>query len=405
MEKAYAGRYHVRILLQNLQNDFADLILLIITNSYRVYCLSLSLLYVIIITRFRCKILNETSSMITRHLRRYLPLFVLCALFSSKAAFAQPSLKATYSATLPSGFALTVKRIRVASDGSVYALGTLTTGFSKVSADGSAVTTTNYSVTIPASTGADLSISGDKFYIATSAGGNGRLFRFDVSGTSAALVASINQSGSGSVALLPPDGDSVYSSRSTGIKSYNTTLSASSATTNVSTSIARMAVTSDSILYYLGTTGSLIRSTDFASSGETTLVTGLGNSVSLNSLVIAPDSSAAYVGYSTSIRKYSLPVSGSPVLLWTQSYSNTLAGMDIDSSGNIYTVQFSGAISTYWPIAVTTSFSSAAQENSVNLNWMNSAVTSDFSGVTIRRSTVTYPTLATEGDPVWVVLL
>ncbi len=343
--------------------------------------------------------------MTTRHLPLYVFLLVLFALLSSKIAFATPVLKETYSATLPSGFALTVKRIRVAPDGSVYAVGTSTTAFSKVSPSGDVVTSINYSVSIPASSGADFSIaasvtSGDKFYIATTSGANGRLLRFDVSGTIASLVASTNQSGSGAVALLPPNNNFVYSSRGIGIKRYDATLSSPSVTTSVSTTISRMAVTSDSILYFIGPPGSLISSTNFASSGETTLVTGLGNTVSANSLVIAPDSSAAYIGYSSSIRKYSLPESGSPMLLWTLSYPNTLSGMDVGSSGTIYTGHFNGSFNTYWPIASTTSFSTMPEENSVNLNWSNSAVDNDFSGVTIRRSTAAYPALPTDGDPV-----
>ncbi len=345
--------------------------------------------------------------MTVRYLRLYIVfLIVLSALFSSKVPFAAPVLKATYTATLPSGFALTVKRIRVGSDGSVYAVGTSTTAFSKVSASGDSVTSINYSVSIPVSIGADFSIassvtSGDKFYIATNGGGNGRLLRFDVSGAFASLVASTNQSGSGAVSLLPPNNDFVYSSRATGIKRYNATLSSPSVTTNVSTTITRMSVTSDSILYYLGgLTGSFIRTTDFSSSGETTLVTGLGNTVSANSLVIAPDSSAAYIGYSTSIRKYSLPVSGSPVLLWTQSYPNSLSGMDVGSSGDIYTTLFNGTIATYWPISASTSFNAMAEENNVNLTWTNGVSGTDFSGATIRRSTVSYPPFATDGEPV-----
>lgn len=335
----------------------------------------------------------------TRHLRLFLALLVLCALLSSKAAFAAPPLKQTYSATLPSSFAVSVKRIRVAPDGSVYAIGTVNTGFSTVSADGSTVTTTNYSVTFPSPTNIDFSVSGNSLYIATTVGANGRLMRYDLDGvTTANLVASTNQSGTGAVALSADSGYPVYSSRSSGIKAYNTTLSATTPTTSVSASISRMAVTNENILYYISSAGALRRSTDFTSATDVSLISGLGNVVSMNSLVIAPDSSAAYIGYSTSIRKYSLPESDSPVLLWTQSYSNNLTAMDLDSSGNIYTAETDGILQTYSPIYPITSFSTAASENSANLTWTNDSIDSDFSGVTIRRSDTTYPTSITDGS-------
>ncbi len=322
-------------------------------------------------------------------------LFVLFVLVLSTPALATAPLHSTLSATASSLTASTIKKLRVAPDGTIYVVGLSTTGFVSISSDGSTAQTINYSVALPAQVATDFVTDGTSIFLATTAGSNGRLARFDISGTTASSVNALTVSGTGSIAFTP-DGN-ILSTRSTGVKVYDTSLSQLSST-NVSQSVARTAMDGNGILYYLGSgsIGSLVKSTDLTSATETTLVTALGNTASANSLYVTPDGSVAYVVYNTSIRKYLLG-SSSATLLWTLSYASNLAGMDINASGTIFTVDTSGTVKRYSPINSLTDLTATPSGASINLSWTTGVSDADFAGVTIRRSTSAYPTSPTDG--------
>ncbi len=78
-------------------------------------------------------------------------------------------------------------------------------------------------------------------------------------------------------------------------------------------------------------------------------------------------------------------------------------GMDLDSSGNIITAQNNGLMASYSPINPPSIFSATpttANNTSVDLSWDSGAVDTDFGGVTIRRSTATYPASPSDGTAI-----
>ncbi|NBV42524.1 hypothetical protein EBR96_07135, partial [bacterium] len=307
--------------------------------------------------------------------------------------------KNTMSATVPSGVASSVKKVQVSQDGTMYVVNLSPSSFGRLSPDGATYSSINYSVTFPTPTQIDFVVTANNImYLSTTSGINGRLLRFDITNTTANLVATLNVTGTGAIAM--GNNNRIYSSRNSILTNYDGMISNAGTGTPISTTPIRAAISPSNNYYYLSNSGtSAFRvSTDFSSATDTLLGSVGASAVNVNTIMAT--NGAVYIGISSSIRKYTAVTSGAPTLLWTKTYSNNLVGFGLNPAGELYALTNDGAVQVYSPINAVTEFSAIGSAASVALNWASGASGSDFRGVTIRRSMSGFPTTATDGTPV-----
>ncbi len=315
-------------------------------------------------------------------------------LFSNiESAQATPPLNTTFSATAPTETLGTIRHLRVdPSDGKVYVLGNSTDILGVISADGSSFTTITYGTSLPTHSSSDLAVSQGRLFIVTSGGSSGNaVYRYDVSGSDAALVAvhALN-AGTGAIAF-DADSETLYASKSVSVRAFDTDLNQIGSTTTLSLIPTRLTYEGGA-LFYLSTTGRFQRAVLGVS--DTLITTGGPTSVTVKGLVASGDGSALYYASTNAFSKLAV---ASGMVLWSKAGSN-IAGMDVSSStGRITIINSSGTVATYDPITSPSSISSSASGTSAVLTWTTGVADGDFNGVTIRRSTSSYPTTATDG--------
>jgi hypothetical protein len=318
----------------------------------------------------------------------------ICLLFvHAQEAQATASFENTFIATAPTSTVGTIRHVRVdPSNGKVYVLGSSTARLGAFSADGTTFDSINYDTTQLASAGSDFAVSQGRLFIVTYFGSsNNTLYRFDVSDGIANLIAYSSLATGAAAITFDHESQTVYTTKSTTARTYSADLSTASATSTLTYTPARLAYGGGS-LFYLSTTGRFIRS--LLGDSDTTIATGGPTSASVKGLVASNDGSALYYASNSSFSK--LSVAGGNVL-WTTPLSN-LAGIDVSTStGRITVINSSGAVSTYLPITAISSATASASGTSALLEWSNGTIDGDLAGVTIRRSTSSYPTNAADG--------
>lgn len=308
----------------------------------------------------------------------------LLLIFTSRISLGSPQLNSTFSATAST--VSPAKQIQVISNGTVYVLGTSTTEFVSLSSDGNTATSITYNTSIPSHSNSDFVTDGTHFYIAIN-GVSPSLFKYSVSGSTASQINSVATS-SGLTSLSFNPSGSLINTRGSALKIYNTSLSETSSS-SISASPARIMANSSGTLYYISTAGVLRKSTDLTTSTDTSIASSLGSSA-LG--LYATADGYVYLAHASTIRK----INSSGTTLWSYSTTN-LSAMTLDSNGRIYWINTSGVVKTLNPITSVSSIATSSTTSSIDLSWTSNVSDSDFSGVTIRRSTSGYPTSPTEG--------
>lgn len=310
-----------------------------------------------------------------------------------KQTYATAPLNSTFTATAPTGALGTIRQIRVdPADGTHYVLGSVTDALGVISADGSSYSSANYSVALPSHTGSDIAVSNGRVFIVTHGGGSANaVYRYDVSGAIATLVATSYLTSGASAITLGNGGSTIYTSKSLSLSSFDTNLSRITPTSTLTSAPSRLAY-GGGLLFYLSTTGRFMSA--ILDVSDTTIATGGPTAATVKGFVASNDGSALYYASTSTLSKL-LVASGT--VLWTKPISN-IAGLDVNTStGRITVIDSSGMVTTYNPIDALSSVSSTASSTSAILSWITGALDADFGGVTIRRSTSGYPTSATEG--------
>ncbi len=311
---------------------------------------------------------------------------------SIQPAHALAPFSGTFAAPAPTSTVGTIRHVRVdPSDGTVYVLGSSTSTLGAITADGSSFSSITYSPAQLLSVGSDFVVSDGKVFIITTNGANGRTYRYDVSGTTANLVASLNGSGTGAITFADSN---LYTSRSTAVVLYDTLLTKLSPTSTASFAITKLGYGGGQ-LYYLSSAGRVVRTN--LDGSDVTLSTS-GPTVNAKGLAISSDGSALYVANGTGGTLTKMLGSDGSVL-WTKNISN-LAGMDINTStGEIFVIDSSGTVTVYDPINAVSSFAASASSSNAILIW-TAGVDGDTRGVTIRRSTSGFPATPSDGTAV-----
>ncbi len=281
------------------------------------------------------------------------------------------------------------KQIRVdPASGKVYTLGTSISTFLEFSVDGSSATAITYSTNLPAISNIDFVVSNGQMFLSPTNGNLG-LYRYDLSGATANFVASSTwTSGVTSIAFGPAG--TIYANKGTALFPHDFSLNRTAATTTLTVAPIHMAYAGSKV-YYINSVGR-IDSNDLL--GNDVLILNAGASIT-KALSVSSDATAIYIASSTAIRKISAS-NGSPY--WSKTVN--LVSMDLNTStGKIYTVDGGGVVTMFDPINAVSAFSATSTGSDVTLNIANS-VDTDFSGVMIRRSAVSYPTSATDGTGV-----
>lgn len=315
----------------------------------------------------------------------------------SRPVHASASLNTTLATQIATSSISGIREIRIdQTNGTVYVPGASRTSFGALSSDGSSFSLIDYSSSLGTNSASDSAVSSSQVYT-TIFGGSFILYRHDISGSTANLITS-NALSSGTSALTLGDDGTVYVSKSSTVSTYDPNLTFIASTTVV-TVPARMTYGGGN-LFYLSTAGRFSRlildGSGVAVNGVTdiALATGGPTSASIKGFSVSSDGSALYYASNSLFGKIST-ASGST--LWTKSVS-TLAGMDIDkTTGRIWVATTNGSVSVYDPINPVTSVSISPSNSDAVLNWTSGASGADFSGVTIRRSTSSYPASITDG--------
>ncbi|MBX7149239.1 fibronectin type III domain-containing protein [bacterium] len=336
--------------------------------------------------------------------RFFLVFIFLASLFLPSSAFAIVVAKYVSSSGIivSSNINGLAKAMRVTSDGSIYVLGTSTSTFLKVTSDLSTVSSVSYDQAPSTHASSDFIIDGSSFYIAIS-NSNFKLYKYTVSGNAATYVAEAAATSGTTSVTLGSDGY-VYNNRGATANRYNPDLTSVGTTYKFVATPIRMAVDGSS-LYYVSTTGTLRKVTDYTTgsvgvngSTDISLATSLNSGGSPNGLAV---SSGGYSYVSSPSRVYKVSPAGST--LWALTTANVVTMGFNQSTGEVSTIDNSGTARTYSPISAPTTFTaSSIASTSLTLNWTvdSNASGSDFAGATIRSSTSSYPTSATDGSAV-----
>lgn len=302
-------------------------------------------------------------------------------------------LHSTFTATAPTADLGTIRHVRVdPSDGKLYVLGSATDRIGLISADGSTFSNINYSPALPSHSSSDLAVSEGKLFILTGAGSsNNTLYRYDVSGSTANYIAS-NTLVAGTLAItVNRDSNTIYASKGLSLFSLDTDLNRIAATSTLSSAATRMAY-GGGLLFYLSSTGRFAKVV--VDESDTTIVTGGPTAVTVKGLAVSNNGESLYYASTSTVAKRSVT---DGTLLWSKSILN-VAGIDVNpTTGMITVIDTSGAVTTYDPVNPPSTISSSASGTSATLSWATDIVDSDFRGVTIRRSTSSYPSSATDG--------
>lgn len=312
---------------------------------------------------------------------------------SAQSVHATALLATTFAITAPTSIVGTIRQVRTdPSDGKVYVFGSATGTLGVITADGLSFSSVNYDAPLPVTSGSGMVISQGKIFIVAS-GALNALYRYDLSGTTAVFVASTSLA-AGTSAITFGSTSTVYASKGTAAYTFDTNLMRTIPTSTLSFSASRLAYGGGQ-LFYLSTSGRFVR-TNLDGVSDITIATG-GPTTNARGLAVAHDGSALYVASTTALAKMSAT---NGVILWSKAISN-LASIDVaTSTGSITTIDSNGVVSMYNPINPVSSISSSASSTNAILNWTTGVSDSDFSGVTIRRSTASYPLGVTDGDAV-----
>lgn len=310
-----------------------------------------------------------------------------------RLVYAGARLNSVLPATAPTSTVGTIRRIRVDSaDGRMYVLGNSTTAFGEISFDGTTFSALSYNVALPTTSASDITISnGRAFIVAT--GATNAVYRYDIDGSMANLVASHSlSSGTGSIAL---DGNgSVYVSKTTALYLFDEALSLIGSTSTFSSSVFRMDHDGN-YLYYLSSGGRFGKMVPGVS--DTVISTSGPVGGALRGFAVSHDGDALYYGTASAFYKLS---GTSGAVLWSVNVSN-LVDLDVSTStGRITTVNTGGSVSLYDPINAVSSFSASASGTSAILEWDAGISDTDYVGTVIRRSTTGYPASITDGTAV-----
>ncbi len=310
----------------------------------------------------------------------------------AKTVKAVAPLYQSFSASASTGVVGTIRQIRVDPvDGKAYVLGSSVTTLGVFSADGSSFSAITYNVSLPNFAASDLAVSGGKIYIAGQGTPNS-VYRYDIDGSVATFFASSTLSTGSPSITLGSDG-TVYTGKSVTVSMFNTALGGAT-TATASSTIAKMAY-GGSQLFYLAISGRFARTN--LTTYDTTIATGGPSAGSAKGFAVSNNGAAIYYASASSLAKRAV---SDGTLLWSKSFSN-LAGFDFStSSGRITTIDTSGVVQTYSPINAVSGLSASVDSDDVTLGWTTGVSDSDYRGVTIRRSTTTYPATATEGTAV-----
>ncbi len=316
------------------------------------------------------------------------------AVIGAEPVQASPSLSSVLPVPVPTTTVGTIRQIRVdPSDGKTYVLGSATARLGVISADGTSFSSLDYSTPLATNSGTDMAVLNGRLYVATY-GLSNVFYRYDVDGSTATFVASSTLvSGTASVSF-GSDPALVHVSKNRTVYGFLTDLSASTSTASLASSATRLAYGGGN-LFYLTSAGQVIRLE--SGGGETTIATGGPSSASVRGLAVSSDGAALYYASTSALSKLSV---AEGTVLWSASISS-LAGFDVSTTtGRITTINTSGTVSRYDPINSVTSVSTTASGTSVVLDWTSGVAGSDFSGVTIRRSSAGFPASATDGTAV-----
>jgi hypothetical protein len=317
----------------------------------------------------------------------------LCFFAFPQNAHAIASLSTSYAVNAPSstmnGLA---KQIRIdTATGKVYTLGTSAVTFLEFSVDGSSVSVISYNISPASFTTLDFVINSGQLFMNQSGGSSPQLARYDLSGSSANFAASSSlAAGTASIAFGPAS--SLYASKGTALVPYDYSLVKTGATTTLTSAPTRMSYSGAKVFYI--TSAGRIASNDLLGT-DVTLATGLG--ANQKGILASSDATFLYHASTTAIRKISASTGAAK---WSKTVSNLLAIDMNTTNGKIYTVDTGGVIQVYDPIYPVATFTATSSGSNVTLSIVSGAADTDFGGVMIRRSAVSFPTSSTDGTGV-----
>lgn len=319
---------------------------------------------------------------------------LLLGVFVPSAILGAPVFLQTDSATAPvgAGGLGTLFQIRKLTDGTKLVMGTATSGFGKVNSAGDTYTTINYDVALGGSPN-EFIVSGSSMFINNST----TLSRYDISGATANFVANITVP-TGATSMSLNNAGNLLLGKGTTLRTISVTdLSTIGSDLTSSAAMVRNGVNASDAHIYLTSTG-ILRKFITGTSDDVIIVNALGSGGSAHkSLVVMPDSTA-YVAPVVSGAGAIKKINSTGTILWSKSVANTMVAMTIDSAGIITVLNSTGTIDNYLPVKTPTSFSGTPTSASINLQWTTGVTDADFSGVTIRRSTSSYPSDPTSGS-------
>ncbi len=283
--------------------------------------------------------------------------------------------------------------MRELGDGSKLFLGTDVNTIGKVSADGSTYSTISLDVDLGTAPN-EFIVDGSDLFIHN----NTTLSKYSISGATASFVTSVAV-GSGAASMSFNSASQLLLSKGTKLKTfYKSDLTSVTGDMTAGASIARIGVNSSDLYYYYGIGGS-IRSFITGSADEVSLVTGQGSGSAIKGFFVAADGSfyaATVVSSVGALKKWT----AAGTQLWSFNPGNTTVAMSINANGVVSVLSSAGAISRYYPIATPSSFTATADSTNIYLSWSTAVTDSDFDGVTIRRSTTSFPETPASGTAV-----
>ncbi|MDB4978125.1 MAG: LamG domain protein jellyroll fold domain protein [Candidatus Peribacteria bacterium] len=303
-------------------------------------------------------------------------------------AFASANYVSTFAATA-SSLISTPRGIKVINTGEVYVLGTSTARLASFSADGTSATTITYGTSLPG-TPISFVATGSTVYVTTS---GTRVVKHAVSGagTTQSATATLPTSSSTTDIAFQPNGN-LFVTKNTTLYFMNTDLQVT-ATGSLAAAANRIGADNAGNLYYLNSSAGTIRKVTFSGStiASDTVIVTFGVSISSHKALYVSPGGDMYFADATGtpyISKYS----SSGTLQWTyvsqsgDGILSSLSSMTVDANGTIYVVNSSRQVKTYSQVGTVTGLATSVAGNAVTLTWTN-PVDSDFSSVTIRRST------------------
>lgn len=318
-------------------------------------------------------------------------LFLCGSLLTAPKAEAAPTLLRTLIVAASTASVGTIKQIRVASDGSSIVQGSSRTSMNKINSAGDTLAVLSYSPALSCTTVNSFVLTGSTLFSTCAA--STAIPKHQISGTTVIGTATgtLASSTGNSDIYLRPNGNILVNK---GTTLYELDSSMNTLFTKTTTASAlRLAEDGSHNVFYVTATR-VLRKFNLDTLTDTILKT-FSSGTGAKGLYAASNGTTYYADATDGIHKTTATGSA----LWRLAYSSP-ASIDLDTSGNIFIINTSGVVKVYSPINEVSVFSATPTASDVLLEWTTGIADSDFSGVTIRRSTSSYPLTPTDGSPV-----